>query len=290
MENEVYIDLLFLINFSMDYLCLYISAKILGRKMSAIKYTIASALGGAYSVVSLFLALPSLPSLLLDIMIGLMLCAVAFCHKGESFRNYITSSLLFVGVSMMTGGCMTALFNLLNRLDLPTFDLGNDSISVWAFALLALVAGIVTLAGGKLISSKASVKECEVIIDVNGKTQNFHALCDSGNLVRDPISGRAVIFIDENTASDIIDLEMLDKYKNGEPPIKKKYKHLCLIPIRTVSGNTLACALLPDKITISLEAQKKKVSFSADALISVSKIKNDRGDYDAILPSEILKY
>ena len=33
MPQDVYVDLLFLINFSMDYLCLYICTKILHRKI-----------------------------------------------------------------------------------------------------------------------------------------------------------------------------------------------------------------------------------------------------------------
>ena len=49
MQIDVYADVLFLINFSMDYLCLYITARVLHRKMTLWRILSASALGGIYA-------------------------------------------------------------------------------------------------------------------------------------------------------------------------------------------------------------------------------------------------
>ena len=55
MEQNVYVDLLFLIDFSMDFMCFYITSKILHRKISPIRTVLACILGGVYSVTVLFI-------------------------------------------------------------------------------------------------------------------------------------------------------------------------------------------------------------------------------------------
>ncbi len=288
MENDVYIDLLFLINFSMDFLCLYITAGILHRKKSPWRLILASALGGIYSVVSLCWGIGGILSFSLDIVSCLVICAVAFAGVG-GFGAYMLSSLLFVGVSMMTGGCMSALFNLLNRIDLPLEGMGEDGISVWAFALLAIAAGLITLLGGRLISGKTSVRDCELSVEFDGKTQTYHALCDSGNLVRDPISGRAVIFLDRQASNGFFDADAIESFKNGVAPKNHSYSTMRLIPINTVSGSSVIVALLPQRLTVTVRAKKEK-SFCPDALIAFTDIGRSADGHNAVVPCEIIKF
>ena len=53
--QTVYADVLFLINFSMDFLVFYICARLSGRRLYPFRSALASALGGAYGVASLFI-------------------------------------------------------------------------------------------------------------------------------------------------------------------------------------------------------------------------------------------
>ena len=112
---DVYADLFFLINFSMDYICLYITGKILKIKVTAAKYVISSVLGGLYSVIALFLNVGAILAFIIDILICIIMTAICFYHKGDKVKNIITSSLLYIGISMLIGGVMTAIFNLLNK-------------------------------------------------------------------------------------------------------------------------------------------------------------------------------
>ena len=170
MTQDVYVDLLFLINFSMDYLCLYICAKVLHRKANLPKMLISSAIGGIYSVVSIFLShLPAI-ELIIDALVCLIMCAIVFADKGRRISSTLLCAFLFVGISMMTGGCMTAVFNLLNRLDLPLDRIDGDGISTYMFALLALIAGIISLRSGQLISRRANVKECRLNLTIGEKS------------------------------------------------------------------------------------------------------------------------
>ena len=75
MGGEVYADLLFLVNFSMDFLCYYLCARLLRRPLSLWRGIAASALGGIYAVAVLFLYADRVPAFLLDVIICFVLCS-----------------------------------------------------------------------------------------------------------------------------------------------------------------------------------------------------------------------
>lgn len=289
MQQEVYADLLFLINFSMDYLCLYICVRILRRKMRLGRMLLAASIGGVYSVAALFLTVAAPLSLLIDVGVSLIMCAIVFSDKGRKFSSTLLCLFLFIGISMMTGGCMTAIFNLLNRLNLPLGDIETDGISTYLFAALAAIAGLISLGSGELISRRSAVKECLLTVTIDGKTLTLRALSDSGNLVKDALSGKAVILIDRAELSKITDLKQFDDFSRGIEPDPLKIRGLRLIPINTASGRGMLVAALPDKLTAEITTKKGSSSIELDALIAPSDIQNSAAGYSAIIPAEILK-
>ena len=290
MSRDVYVDILFLINFSMDYLCLYICAKVLHRKMKLGRMVIASAIGGIYSVLSLFVGLPSPRSLLIDCAVCFIMCMIAFFEKERGRGSLFVAAFLYVGISMMTGGCMTAIFNLLNKFDLPLDSIESDGISTYLFAFLALVAGVISLKSGQMISKKGSIRECKLHVRFCGKDFEFSGFADSGNLVRDPISGKAVIFLERDVIEREQSLAFLDKYARGMLDSDIPCKSLRLISLHTATGQSIAVAALPESIKIEYEDSKKRTkSLAIDALISPTSIGKSAQGYNAIIPAEILK-
>lgn len=289
MEQDVFADLLFLINFSMDYLCLYICARILHKKMRLWRMVASSAIGGIYSVLSLFIHPPAPFSVILDCAVCLIMCAVAFFERKRISSLFLTS-FLYIGISMMTGGCMTAIFNILNKLDLPLDKISDDGISTYLFAILAVMAGIISLKSGQIISKRSGASECELKIKFCGCDFEFHALVDSGNLVKDPISGRPVIFLDRAVLEKKLDLSFLDSYKRGIYENDSPCRDLRLFSLNTANGSTLAVAAAPDKIEIEYkEKGRKNSSVEIDALISPIEISGHAAGCNAIIPAEIIK-
>ena len=257
MVTDVYADLLFLINFSMDYLCLYICARVLHRKMSLVKMIIAASIGGIYSVISLILSLGGICSLTVDVAVCVAMCAIVFAEKNRRVSSTFLCSFLFVGISMMTGGAMTAIFNLLNRLDLPIETVGEDGISPYLFAILAIISGIITLRSGKILSKKSSVSTCTLKVKIKGNEATFKALSDSGNLARDPLGGKPIIVLDRNRFSKISDISFFDELAREKTPSSFPYRNTRIIPIKTASGNSLLVAISPDKLTVEVYDSKK---------------------------------
>ena len=288
MQEYVYVDILFLINFSMDYLCLYISAKILGYAFSAKRFVLAALIGGAYAAASLFLPLSHGIGSLVDVLMCPLICAVALHKRGE-IRRTLFFSLLFFLISMLLGGVMTALFNLINKLSLPLDMLGGDGLSVWAFALLAILAALISLFGGSLIFKKREVRTCNIRIIFNGKELTLRGLCDSGNLVKDPISGTPVIIVDSARAGSIVDPRITEAFLHGEHPSSPAYSSMRLAPIATVSGRSTLVLLLPDSLEISYEHKNKTYTHTPRAYFALAEISSSAEGCDAIVPYSLIR-
>jgi stage II sporulation protein GA (sporulation sigma-E factor processing peptidase) len=293
MINDVYVDILFLINFSMDYVCLYVTIKILHRKTKLWRMILASALGGAYSVAAVFIEFSPPIELLTDSILCIAMCFIAFAQKGAPAPRVFLYSFLFLGISMMTGGCMTVIFNYLSRLDLPLDMIPSDDASTYIFAVLAAIAGVISLKSGQLISRTSSVQNCKLKVEFCNHEFEFYALCDSGNLVKDPISHKPVIFVDRKKLEERLDLSFLDDYKNGILQRNSPCKSLRLIVINTATGSSVAVAAMPQSIILYPEAKKRSKNSPApiqiDALISPTFIAKSDDGYDAIVPLEIIK-
>ncbi len=289
MQSDVYVDILFLINFSMDYLCLYITAKVLHRRINLWRMITAAALGGIYSILSLLISLQPALGFALDCIICAAICAVTFAERRGNIGSLCITTFLYIGISMMTGGCMTAIFNLLNKLELPLESVGEDGLSTYLFALLAAIAGVISLKSGQMISRKGSIRECKLYVSFCGQDFEFQGFSDSGNLVRDPISGRPIIFLDRSELEKKCSLTFLDDFARGKMPEDFYPSGMRIVSIRTASGTSAAVAARPDKLVIEYnDAKGKQRTLSPDALIAATDIGRSAQGYNAIIPTEII--
>ena len=141
MEQEVYVDLYFLINTCMNLLALMISATLLHRKISRWRAWLAAAAGGLWAVMALFLGVEGFWGLLCDATVIFLMCTAVFATKKTSFGALLKCTLVGVLTSMILGGVMTALYSLFNRFDLPLGDTQESGSSILIFVLIAALAG-----------------------------------------------------------------------------------------------------------------------------------------------------
>ena len=291
MEKTVYIDLLFLINFSMDFLCFYISARIISVRFSVPRATLAAALGGAYGGAALFIPSNTILAVALDVAVCLAMCFIAFGKDKSKGHNILFSSLVYFSVSMALGGFMTALFNLLNRMgfsELVTNESEGDGISVWLFALLAIVSALFTLVGGRSFRRRSAVRSAEVRVRYRGKEKKLRAIVDSGNLLREPISGRACIAVDADVLSGLVPDAVIQAAHDGKIGALDGVgqgiaKNVRLVPARTATGERLMIAIRADSVLIDTG----KGGYESDAYLVLSKLDALSG-VEALVPSELL--
>ena len=290
MGQTVYVDLLFLINFSMDFLCFFITAKILSRKLPLIRAILGSALGGVYGVMALFPGYGTATALAVDALVCILMCLVVFAAKGR-MRDIPLFALVYIAVSMALGGFMTALFNLLNKTDIPleASDVQSDGISVWVFALLAIICAAITLFGGKFFKRKAEQTSAEIEIAYNGKKLKLRGLVDSGNLLREPISGKPCVVADISKLEKIMPQEILRAARKKDPRAVETFKienarNIRLIPTRTAAGDGMLIGVRVESVTVS----DKKGNKNLDVIIVPAELGNTADGNEALLPSGIL--
>ncbi len=290
MGQIVYVDILFMINFSMDFLCFFIASKILNTKLSLIRTLLGAVIGGIYANVALFMSAPRMAALLLDIFICVIMCTVAYLKKGRG-RTLPLFILVYFAVSMALGGFMTAIFNLLNRADLPSGENDmSDGISVWLFMLLAAISALITLFGGRFFRKKATQRTAEISVTYDGKCTKLTAMSDSGNLLREPISGRPCIVADTASLKYVLPEHIyaaaMEKDIAAISSIREKdARRIRIIPIRTASGESALIALRVDTLTVDCGNGARDV----DALVALSNIKKESSDGScALIPPELM--
>ena len=285
MVAEVYADLYFLINTCMDLLCLMITGMLLHRRTGRVLAILGATLGGLYAVLALLFSPGGILGVLLDVAVAFGMCAIAFGGRGTTFVGILKCTAVQFLTSMLLGGIMTVLYTLLNRMQLPLDALEGDGLSVWTFALLSAVAGIMTAHGGRFFGISKKTRSVTVRATILGSEITLRALVDSGNLLRDPVSGRYVIVSDREKLAAALPREARDLLLSplSVPTAPQgNALRLRLIPATTASGQALLPAFLPDNLSVS----DGRGSYRADYLIAAAELGDSARGFDAVIPLE----
>ena len=284
MGQTVYVDLFFMINFSMDFLCFFLTSKLLSDRLSIIRTLIASAIGGVYANLALFIEVGGISEILLDIAVCALMCLVAF----GKCRSLLLHTAVYIVISIVLGGFMTALFGLLNRAELPLEGLEGDGLSAWLLALLAAVSGALTLAGGRFFRKKSARRYTKLTLELDGRQRTLDAFCDSGNLLREPISGRACIVTDTDALKGIFPDEILKMARTGGipklTPSANLAKRIRIVPTHSATGDGILIAVRPERIFIGEGKSAREV----DALIALCTLGQTADGAQALVPTELM--
>ena len=294
----VYADILFFINAGMDYLCFCLTARLLHRPLSLPRAALGAVVGGLYAVLALLISAGRVTALCVDVGVCLLMCALVFGGKHTRARGVLTCAGVYFLTSMILGGVMTALYSLGNRAGLAEhLPSGEDGLSAWLFALLALSGGVVTLWGGRIFHRSGSVRTCRVTVEIDGRTAVLDGMVDSGNLLRDPVGGRPVIVVDRESIAPFLPPDLLTVLNGAlvsstvTAELAAK-RGLRFIPTATATGETMLIALSPDRLTLTVDTPRGERTTPSDALIAVTSLPPAKGTeghrYGALIPSELI--
>ena len=291
MEYEVYGDLLFLVNFSMDFLAFYLCARLLHRPLSPLRATLAAALGALYAVAALFSPLHGAAALGVDLLVCLLLCCLAMRRRAERMRELLRLSAVYLLISALLGGVMTLLSNGINRTLTPeAIPRENDGMAL--FSLLAFGATAIVLLLCRVARRARTTRILTLQVTENDDVVTLPALCDSGNLLRDPISARPVIPIDAHGARHIIPQAVLhsaaserltDAVAALPPELARRVR---LIPAKSALGanSTLLLAWQPEHLALLQGKEHREI---AAYLAPLPLDTRDKG-FCAIVPAELI--
>ena len=283
--QTVYIDLYFFINFSMDFLCLYLTARILSERLSPLRGILASVIGGVYACAVLLLGVGGVGGFAVDLAVGIVMTAVALAKTG-GFKRIFLQALVFAATSTALGGIMTALFYLFNRTGIFDFvrETDGDGISVWIFFILALISGLLTLLGGKGLTRRLSASDVTLEITVGGRSVRLRGISDSGNLLCEPMTGKPCVIVDRARLASVLPSELVcpeggDALSALGGLCEETRKRVVLIPASTATGEGMLVGLRAERIVIEAGGKKRE----ADAVIALSDV-----EVGALVPSCLL--
>ena len=282
MEQEVYVDLYFLINACMNLLTLMITATLLHRKVSRLRAWIAATVGGLWAVLALFSGMEGFWIVLCDGAVIFFMSCIVFASPKAQPKALLKCTVVGVLTSMILGGVMTALYSLFNRIHLPLDSGQENSASILIFALIAALASVATVQGGRFLGLSKKSEYVTVNAVLFGKTVTLRAMVDTGNRLREPISGRSVIVADKTRILAVLPTSLSQALQSPYAEkwlSEKKYAtQIRLIPTNTATGAGMLPAILPEKLTLT----SGKETYAADYLIAPAPMEKNT-DFDAVI-------
>lgn len=208
----VYLDLVIILNFLVDFLLILGTNRLSGFPLGMKRAAAAATVGAAYAggcVIPGFSFLGS--SFWRLVSLGLMSVVAFGCSKGAYRRG-----ILFVFLSMALGG----------------IALGLGSGGFWAIVLGALGVALLCVVG--FCGKPGQQQYAHVTISHSNHQLHLTALLDTGNTLRDPVSGAAVLVTDSTVAAKLLDLSPYDLSHPVETMGRLSNRGLRLIPYHAV--------------------------------------------------------
>ncbi len=283
MEQYLYGDVLFFVNFSMDYLTLFVTAKLLRRKTAYFRFAIASAIGAVYGVASCFFEFILIFQIAINIVIAVLMCKISFGKK-----NLIPCCALFYGAGCLLGGIMTAIFSMINSISGTqtvfvdgVYRTVSGEIPLGWMAVVAVITAITAILGGQYKSRKQKLLDAEILIYFKDKEIKCRGIFDSGNLLTEPVTNKPVIVMNEAAFFKCIPSGLHVFYSDSDitklAAIPPQYiRFIKLIPAESIGGSRMLKGFLPDKITIN--------GIERDAVIALCKEISKFGGSEALVP------
>lgn len=256
---KIYLDLLILLNFILDFLLL-IGVGIILNRQTNLKKILISSLIGSITIISLFFSISSFGLFLIKLIISIIMVIVTFGYRDIT---YTLKNLFYLyTVSIILGG----FFYFINI----EFDLLlNTNGIVLNFIILLLFSPIVIYYYIKQIKDIKLNYNNYYNIDLylkNGKIIELTAFLDTGNKLIDPYKRRPIILINKDKLNNDYNI---DNY--------------LLVPYDTVNNHGLLKCLVPEKIYIH------NVGIRNNFLIGISEEKIKIDGVDCILNKMLLE-
>lgn len=252
----VYVDTLFFLNLAVDYFLLVLTAKVAGVYIKRSRLLASALVGALLAVLLYFPPLPKALALLLRLAVCCVTALAAFI--GEPGKSWPRLLGIFVMVTLLLAGIVLGLSELGGGARMQNgvlyFEI-SGTVMALSFMAVYVLSGLVL---GKGRASPGRSYQ-EVTAEMGERTVRFRALTDSGNLLRDPMSGRKVIVVESRAIAPLfggMTGELLQSLDALAPETALEQLRRCgntpfwLLPARTAAQNALMVVFRPEKLYI----------------------------------------
>lgn len=301
-QTYVYIDVVFLINFVMDFLILWATSRLLQLRTASRRLALGAGVGAVYSVFILFPDYGFMFNLIVKFFSSLLIVAAAFCPVTP--KRFLQAVGYFYLVSFTMGGAMLggvyllrsnpAAYRMVNGVLTGLIDLPYSWLAVAAAA-----AYILGRWGANFIRRNfARVWKVPVVIGFGSRKAEVNALVDTGNQLTDPLTRVPVIIAEYTVLEPVLPKEMRISFESGgEPDLDKTLERLAqtkwsarvrLIPFNSIGKHHgMLLGLRPDEVLINCGDRTIRTK---EVIVGLyNKQLCPRGSYRALLPPALLQ-
>ena len=262
-DMKIYLDLLFFLNFSFDFILLLSTSILLRRKASINRILVASFIGGL-SILFLFIKISTLELLIYKFLVSLLMILISF-----GFRT-IKYTLKNLGYLYVTSILLGGFIHFLNT----EFSYKNEgivfyhnglSINYIFIIIFSPVILYIYIKQGLNLKNNYS-KYHNVTLYIKDQKIKLSAFLDTGNTLVDPYMKRPVILINRRKLHiDINEFGMI------------------LVPYKTISGSSILKCISANKIIIGEKEINKKF------LVGITEEEIKMDGIDLILNEKIME-
>lgn len=272
----VYVDTLFFLNLLVDYLLLLLTARIAGVSVRRRRLLAGAVVGAALSVLLFF---PPLPWGIALLVRGGALAATVLPAFGNTPANTWPRLMgTFLLLTTVLAGVVLALSR-----ETGVLQLQNGTIYAEISSAVMLISFTAVFALSGLVLGKGRTAPGrhwrEIRAENRSGSTTFRALSDSGNLLRDPVSGRQVIVAESAVLEPLLGLErtVLSRLLRELSPeqVLERLRQDCgiafwLLPVRTITKNGLMVVFRPERLYVDNKPRE-------DCLLGITDGKIDAG-------------
>ncbi|MBS6564683.1 MAG: hypothetical protein DBY09_02780 [Selenomonadales bacterium] len=281
MQIHVYFEQVLFDNLLMDFSLLLCARVLSGRRQSLLRLLAAAAIGAIYACLMPVIGFLDFLPLKLALPCAMALCA--FASKKQ--KGFWAAALSFIGGTLLSGGAAFGLSYLLNAdmLAVPGgfFTSGSTARSI-IFGLSATALSVSGLLA--LIKKRRRIisGEAELIVTIDNKTVRLHSFIDSGNCLKDALSGLPVAIAGRDCVKQLLNDDM-NRLLDGQIPEALPGIHI--IGYKSVGGEGVLYGIQPQQARIIRNGR----AYSSQCILAISKNQSFCGEYEAIINPDMLK-
>ena len=275
MEVKIYVDVLFIINFIIDYILLSITSFFAKKSPNIFRMCIASSVGAIFASAVFFMTLNTFFSLFLTSVVAFLMVMIAFGTKKALILLKDTATFYLICIAS-SGIGFAVIFS--GKASKTAINNGIFYADIDAYTMLLIFVFSVTVihtATGYIKKQKIkSTFLYNVTIERNGRSVCDTALFDSGNFMCDPITQKSVIVAEWQSVSSLFDEKKITEAIVNHP---KDFLYIGCRGLGAVSG---MYAFSPDRVA------SEEMDFLEPVLVAITENSLDKdGTYRIILPN-----
>jgi len=192
----IYLDLIFLLNFFLDFI-LFLSVSVILKRNASIIRIIFGALIGMITMISLFINIGSLTLFFIKFIMSILMCLISFSYKNIKYT--INNIIYLYIVSILLGGFLYFINDSVSLSKVgPIFINNGVSINLFIVLLISPIVLYLYIKQIRILKEEISRKYNVSITFLNNKTINIIGFLDTGNNLYDPYKKRPILVINRD--------------------------------------------------------------------------------------------